>query len=151
MTVPSAAAGFMNAADSRDVLVLPLASGQSIRVVLSLSDSFLGMIPRTSLRPKVDITLPSGAILATSSTFNADGQIVVTATATDAGRYSIDLTRLSGGGEYYLCIENNTPMSARVGLAAPPITPEVTRAVTSAWHNVAQTAGCQRRPTSHRH
>ena len=138
LTVPSAATGFMNAADSRDVLDVLLTSGQSIRVVLSLSDSDLGTIPRTSLRPQVNLTSPSGAILATSSTFNTDGQIIVTATATDAGRYRIDLSRLSGGGEYYLSIENNATVSALIGLATPPISLEVTRDLTSAWHNPTQ-------------
>ena len=138
LTVPSSATGFMNAADSRDLLDLPLASGQSIRVVLSLSSSAVGMVPRTSLLPQVSITSPSGAIFASSSTFNTDGQIIVTATATDAGSYHIDLSRLSGGGEYFLSIENNAAASLLTGLATPPMTHELTRTLISAWQNPAQ-------------
>lgn len=133
VTLPGAAMGYLSASDTRDLLSLPLAIGQSIRVVLTRPDTAV-VAPRNSLQPRLNITDPTGAIVATNSTFNTAGQIVLSLTATQAGLHRIDLRRLSGEGEYYFRVEQ---VIAPAALAPLPFAANSTT-MPSAWHNLAQ-------------
>ncbi len=131
LPVPSAAMGYLNASDARDLLDLNLTSGQTIRTVLSRPDT-AGITPGNNLQPRVNILGPAGTILATNSTFNSAGQIVLSLTATETGRHRLDLRRLAGAGEYYLRVEEVlAPTVASVALSLADERKPMP------WHNLA--------------
>ncbi len=135
------ALGYMSASDPRDLLDIDLASGETVRVILSLTDNASGQ-PGNTLLPRVNITAPSGAIIATSSTVNTDRQILLSTTATQSGRHRIDLRRLAGQGEYYLRVEQVVTDAAAtptaISLLAAPLSFSDKPSIASAWHNLAQ-------------
>ena len=119
-TIPlgTATMGFLNGGGNRDLVAVDLVAGQTVRIVGQTPFDHANTIPRNTLGLKINLQAPDLSIVASDQTPNANGVYVINHTATQTGKYRIDLRRLSGSGEYHVRVidqGSNSSFASPVG------------------------------------
>lgn len=94
--------GFMNGGNARDMVAVDLVAGQTVRIIGQTPFDHPNTIPANTLGMRINLQAPDLSIVASDQTPNANGVYIIQHTATQTGKYRIDLRRTSGSGEYHV-------------------------------------------------
>lgn len=120
------ALGFLNAAnDTADHFVLNVTSGQTIQIDLDRPFDHASSLPLNSLTSLLQLRTLTGTLLANSTNSGPGGLPRITYTATSTGDLRLNVSRLTGIGEYIIRIEQLTGIQRGSGLANTSAVPTI--------------------------
>ena len=100
--IPGTMMGSLNANDDVDVGFIQLNAGSSVRLILTRTGDASGYLPATTIVPKISVRTPELSTIASTSTFNDNGEMILDFVAPESGRHRIFVRQLRGVGEYVL-------------------------------------------------
>lgn len=125
------ALGFLNAStDTADEFVLNVTSGQTIQIDLGRPFGHASSSPLNTLTSRMQLRTLAGALLATSTNSGPGGLPRITHAATSTGDLRLNVSRLTGAGEYTIRVQQLAASLGGSSLASTSALPTVISAPT---------------------